>query len=238
MAPSDLSVSNLHAYYGSAHVLFGLDLSVPAGSTVALLGRNGAGKTTVMRAVTNIGVSTTGSIRYGLHELRDTAPFRIAALGIQLVPDDRRIFASLTVRQNIELAMGPARRTGKGRTLAELTDAFPILGPLLDRPGYALSGGESQLVAIARAMAADPTLLLLDEPSQGLAPLIVAQVGDAIRRIQREFSLSVLIAEQNSQFVLGLAERVYLIDSGTVVWSGSVEEFVGERELRRRYLAL
>lgn len=238
MAPRELCIHNLHAYYDSAHVLFGVDLDVPAGTTVALLGRNGAGKTTLMRSVTNVGVRTTGSVRYGEQELRTTAPYRVARLGVQLVPEDRRILARLTVRQNIELAMTAAGASTGGRTLDELTEAFPILGPLLDRPGFALSGGEQQLVAIARAMAANPSLLLLDEPSEGLAPLIVKQVSDAIRRIQREFSVSVLLAEQNIRFALGLAEYVCLIDAGSVVWNGPAAEFADQRELHHRYLAV
>lgn len=236
--PRELLVTDLHAYYGPAHVLFGLDLTVPAGSTVAVLGRNGAGKTTLMRSITNLGVRTTGDIRYGSDDLRSIPAFRIARLGVQLVPEDRRVLSSLTVRQNIELAANAAGQTDAGASAADLAAMFPILEPLLDRPGFALSGGEQQLVAVARAMAANPTLLLLDEPSEGLAPLIVRQVGDAIRQIQREFSVSVLLAEQNTRFALGLAEYICLIDSGSVVWSGTTGDFAQEHELQRRFLAI
>lgn len=236
--PRELRVTDLHTFYGPAHVLFGLELTVPAGSTVAVLGRNGAGKTTLMRSIANIGVRTTGEIRYGDNDLRSMPAFRIARLGVQLVPEDRRVLTSLTVRQNIDLAANAARRTVDRTSAADLAELFPILAPLLDRPGFALSGGEQQLVAIARAMAANPTLLLLDEPSEGLAPLIVKQVGDAIRRIQHDFAVSVVLAEQNTRFALGLAEHVCLIDSGSVVWSGATEDFVRERGLQERFLAI
>ena len=237
MPPRDLHLHDVHAYYGSAHVLFGISLEVPAASTVAVLGRNGAGKTTLMRSIANVGVSTTGEIRYGEVQLR-TQPHRIAKMGVQLVPEDRRIFTRLSVRENLQLAAQAAGKDRPARPPAEIVGLFPMLTRLLDRPGYALSGGEQQLLAVARAMTANPTLLLLDEPSEGLAPRIVEEVGEAIRRLQAEFAISVLVAEQNTRFAVGLAEHVCLIDSGTVVWSGSAAEFKNDDALQQRYLSV
>lgn len=238
MTLHDLNVKGVHAHYGSAHVLFGVSLDVPAGTTVAVLGRNGAGKTTLMRSIMNAGVSTRGEIKYAGTSLRNLAPYRIARLGLQLVPEDRRIFTRLTVRENLRLS---ARASGDGRParpLGEVTDLFPMLSPLMDRFGYALSGGEQQLLSIARAIVANPTLLLLDEPSEGLAPRIVTQVGEAIHRLRSELDLSVLLAEQNTRFALRLAGAVCLIDAGAVVWSGPAAEFRDKRELQQRYLAV
>ena len=234
----ELRVRQLHAYYGTAHVLFGVDLDVPPGSTTAILGRNGAGKTTLLRSIARAEVTTTGQVRYGDLDLTKLPTYRVARAGVQLVPEDRRIFTGLSVRENLRLA---ARADAGGRPalpVSRIVDLFPLLEKLLARPGYALSGGEQQLLAIGRAMVANPTLLLLDEPSEGLAPRIVEQVGRAIRRLQVEFDLSVMLAEQNTPFAVGLADAVCLIDGGEVVWSGEAVDFARNDEIQRRYLAV
>jgi ABC-type branched-subunit amino acid transport system ATPase component len=238
VAARELAVRGLHAYYGAAHILFGVDLTVPGGSTLALLGRNGAGKTTLLKSIANAGVTTTGSVRYGETELRSLPPHRVARAGVQLVPEDRRIFTRLTVRENLQLAVqgaGPGRPAVATERILEL---FPLLKDLLGRPGYALSGGEQQLLAIARAMVANPTLLLLDEPSEGLAPRIVEQVGGAVRRLQREFRLTAVLAEQNTRFAVDLADEVCVIDGGRVVYSGRTSEFAAADAVKHRYLAV
>lgn len=233
---ADLQVRDLHAYYGTAHVLFGVDLTVPAGTTTAVLGRNGAGKTTLLKSIANAGVTTSGAVRYGSADLRMLSPHRIARVGVQLVPEDRRIFTRLTVRENLRLATKAATAERPAVAVERIIELFPLLGDLIGRPGYALSGGEQQLLAIARAMVANPTLLLLDEPSEGLAPRIVEQVGDAIERLQSEFSLSVVLAEQNSRFAVGLADAVCVIDGGHVVFEGSAEDFATQDAIKERYL--
>ena len=238
MTDTDLRVRDLHAYYGTAHILFGIDLDVPAGTTLALLGRNGAGKTTLLRSIANAGVSTTGTVSYAGRTLSTMPSHRVARTGVQLVPDDRRIFAGLSVRENLALA---ARGAGPGRPALpheRVLDLFPMLRPLLDRGGHALSGGEQQCLAIARAMVANPTLLLLDEPSEGLAPLIVEQVGTAVARLRAEFELTVLLAEQNNRFAVELADSVAVIDGGSLVFTGTREQFDDQEELRHRYLAV
>lgn len=238
MADADLRVRDLHAYYGTAHILFGVDLDVPAGTTLALLGRNGAGKTTLLRSIANAGVTTTGTVSYAGRRLSSMPSYRVARAGVQLVPDDRRIFTGLSVRDNLALA---TRGAGPGRPplpRERVLDLFPMLRPLLDRGGHALSGGEQQCLAIARAMVANPALLLLDEPSEGLAPLIVEQVGAAVARLRAEFDLTVLLAEQNTRFAVELADNVAVIDGGALVFTGSREEFAGQEDLRRRYLAV
>lgn len=238
MAPRDLTVRDLHAYYGSAHIIFGIDLTVPGGSTLAVLGRNGAGKTTLLKSIANAGVRTSGSVRYGEAELRSLAPYKVARAGLQLVPEDRRIFTRLTVRENLHLAV---KGTSLGRpsvALEKILDLFPLLQNLLGRPGYALSGGEQQLLAIARAMVANPTLLLLDEPSEGLAPRIVEQVGAAVKRLQTEFQLTTVLAEQNTRFAVDLADEVCVIDGGSIVFSGRTSEFAAADAIKHRYLAV
>jgi ABC-type branched-subunit amino acid transport system ATPase component len=235
----DLTVRDVHGYYGSAHVLFGVDLDVPAGSTTAVLGRNGAGKSTLLRSIANAGVRTTGQVRYGSLELTRLASFKVARAGVALVPEDRRVFTRLSVRENLRLAEQAAAGGSRAALPVErVVELFPLLGRLLDRPGYALSGGEQQLLAIGRAMVANPTLLLLDEPSEGLAPRVVEQVGEAIRRLQEEFELSVVLAEQNTRFALELADELTLIDGGTVVWAGTSAAFARDDSIGHRYLAV
>ncbi len=238
MAPRELAVRDLHAYYGAAHILFGIDLAVPGGSTLALLGRNGAGKTTLLRSIANAGVRTTGSVRYGETELRSLAPHKAARAGLQLVPEDRRIFTRLTVRENLRLAGSGASPDRPAVGVDRILDLFPMLKDLLTRPGYALSGGEQQLLAIARAMVANPALLLLDEPSEGLAPRIVEQVGEAVRRLQSEFQLTAILAEQNTGFAVDLADEVCVLDGGSVVYQGRTSEFAAAEAVRHRYLAV
>lgn len=236
MSEAGLQVQGLHAFYGTAHVLFGVELFVPAGTTTALLGRNGAGKTTLLKSIANAGVTTTGSVRYGPVELRSLPAHRVARLGVQLVPEDRRIFTTLTVRENLRLATRSATKERPAVPVERIVELFPLLGELIARPGYALSGGEQQLLAIARAMVGNPTLLLLDEPSEGLAPRIVEQVGEAVRRLQSEFPLTVVLAEQNSHFAVSLAEAVCVIDGGHVVFQGSTSDFASQDGIKSRYL--
>jgi branched-chain amino acid transport system ATP-binding protein len=234
----DLEVRGLHAFYGTAHVLFDVNLTVPAGSTTVILGRNGAGKTTLLRSIANADIKTTGSVHYGTTNLRALAPHQVARVGVQLVPEDRRIFTRLTVRENLRLATKAATPERPAVTVDRIIDLFPLLGELMDRPGYALSGGEQQLLAIARAMVGDPSLLLLDEPSEGLAPQIVEQVGKTIRRLQSEFTLTVVLAEQNSRFALSLADAVSVIDDGHIVFDGSTGDFAAQEAVRERFLQI
>lgn len=238
MALHDVQVRDVHAYYGTAHVLFGIDLDLVAGTTTALLGRNGAGKTTLLKSIANAGVRTTGTVRYGQHDLRSMAPHRVARAGVQLVPEDRRIFHRLTVRENLGLATKAAAPGRAPVPLDRVLNLFPLLERLINRPGYALSGGEQQLLAIGRALVANPTLLLLDEPSEGLAPRIVEQVGEAVERMRREFELTVVLAEQNTRFAVGIADQVCVLDGGSVVYKGSTDAFAAADDVKHRYLAV
>jgi len=232
-----LELSGLDAFYGTAQALFGIDLEVPEGAVVALLGRNGAGKTTTMRAVMRLQVHTSGAIRFAGRDLTRLDTTTVARAGIAYVPEDRRIFARMTVRENLELG----RRFARGRPPLEpatVLGAFPDLEPLLERRGGVLSGGEQQMLAIARALVGNPTLMLLDEPSEGLAPIVVARLGDALREIHRSHGLSVLLAEQNTPFAVALADRIVLIDSGRVVWRGTPAELGAAPETMRRVLGV
>ncbi len=237
MSDTILEIAHLHAYYGSAHVLFDVSLSMRPDSLMALLGRNGAGKTTTARAITGIGVRTEGSIDFLGTPIAGLPTFKRARLGVQIVPEDRRIYSDLTVRQNLELSRHAA---GDRQTLpiARLLEIFPTLEALLDRYGNQISGGEQQLVAIARAMLPQPRLLIMDEPSQGLAPVILEQVRDAIAVLRKEFGTAVLLTEQNVRFAIGLADAVALIDEGAVVFSGSRREFESRPELQSIYLSV
>lgn len=230
-----LEITGLNARYGTAHVLFDVDVSVGAGRTVALLGRNGAGKTTLLRSIARGLVSTTGEVRYAGKRIDRLTADRVARAGVQLVPEDRRVFGSLTVEENLLLGLHAAG--GRPRqSVARMVEMFPMLADLLGRNGFALSGGEQQLVAVARAMMASPTLLLLDEPSEGLAPRIVQEVGEGLRAIKERFDVTVILAEQNVAFALEIADDVCVIDDGRVAYQGGGAEFQARPEIRDRYL--
>jgi branched-chain amino acid transport system ATP-binding protein len=228
-----LAVRDLHAYYGESHVLQGVSLDVGDGEAVALLGRNGAGKTTTINTIVGFVRPRGGSVRVGDRDVTAKPPHRVAAAGVALVPQGRRVFADLTVRENLTIA---ARGNG-GWDLARVLELFPSLERRLANRGDELSGGEQQMVAIGRALLRDPLLLLLDEPSEGLAPKLVGEVGDALVRL-RESGLSLLLVEQNLALATRVAQRVYVMNKGTIVFSGTTAELAAAGDVEARYLGV
>jgi branched-chain amino acid transport system ATP-binding protein len=229
-----LAVRDLHAYYGESHVLQGVSLDVAEGESVALLGRNGAGKTTTINAIVGFIRPRGGTVRVGDRDITAKAPHRVAAAGVALVPQGRRVFADLSVRENLTIAARP--RDG-GWDLARVLGLFPSLERRLASRGDELSGGEQQMVAIGRALLRDPVLLLLDEPSEGLAPKLVAEVGDALVRL-RESGLSLLLVEQNLALATRVAQRVYVMNKGTIVFSGTTAALASAGDVEARYLGV
>lgn len=229
-----LEVRDMHAYYGSAHILAGVSLHIEKGEIVALVGRNGAGKTTTLKSIMGIVVPKKGSVRYKGREITGLKTFHIARMGIAYVPEDRRVYADFTVRENLEVAFRESGgKTGWG--YSEVFALFPALKMLRGRLGHQLSGGEAQMLTIARALVTNPELLLLDEASEGLAPLVVASLTEAIGEM-RDQGLSILVSEQNSRFAAKVADRIYILDSAKVVFEGSCAEFAQDEEMARRYL--
>ena len=228
-----LDVRAIDTFYELAHVLHGLSLRVDEGEVVALLGRNGAGKTTTMRAITGLTPPRAGAVVYKGRDIAGRAAHEIARLGIALVPETRGIFSYLTARENLEIA----RRPGARWTLEAALERFPKLREVLDRKGRLLSGGEQQMLAIARAMLTGPELLLLDEPSQGLAPLVVETVMSTIEQLKRE-RVSMLLVEQNAEMALRLADRVYVIDHGAIVFEGTPAALRANHDVTATYLGV
>ncbi|MGB4137112.1 MAG: ABC transporter ATP-binding protein [Microbacterium sp.] len=232
-----LGLSSVDAWYGSAQALFGVDMEVGAGEVVGILGRNGAGKSTTFKTIMNLEVRATGTIELFRQRRGRLSADAIARAGVSWVPEDRRILTNLTVRENLELA-----RFASGRRdavpLDELVESLPLLDKLIGRKGNQMSGGEQQLVAVARALVSRPQLLLLDEPTEGLAPLIVDGIREAVRGLPEKFGVSILIAEQNLPFVTSLASRVYVLDTGRVAYEGDASEFASNTELQERYLSV
>jgi len=228
-----LDVQGIETYYGLGHILHGLSLRVAEGEVVALLGRNGAGKTTTLRSVTGLTPPRSGAILYKGADIAGLPPHRVSRLGIALVPETRGIFSYLTARENLDIA----RRPGSRWPMEEMLERFPKLEELLDRKGRLLSGGEQQMLAIARALLTGPDLLLLDEPSQGLAPLVVETVMGTIRELKRE-RVSMLLVEQNAEMALGLADRVYVIDHGTIVFEGTPAALRADQQVTATYLGV
>ena len=223
----------MDAYYGMGHILHGLSLRVAEGEVVAMLGRNGAGKTTTLRCITGLTPPRRGEIRYQGRSIAGAPPHRIARMGIALVPETRDIFSYLTVKENLVIA----QRAGSRWRMETVLERFPKLAERLPNKGRELSGGEQQMLAIARALLTGPELLLLDEPSQGLAPLVVNAVMDTIRGLKAE-RVSMLLVEQNAEMALQLADRVYVIDHGTVVFEGTPAALRAERQVTATYLGV
>ena len=226
-----LAVSGLHTFYAKSHILHDVGFEVREGEIVALLGRNGAGKTTTLRSVMGLTPARSGTIRIFDQPTTDWPPFRIAALGVGYVPEGRRIFASLTVDENLRV---PIERPGPW-TIPRIYDLFPRLAERKSNKGRQLSGGEQEMLAIARALLLNPKLLILDEPSQGLAPLIVQEVFRVVASARQE-GISVLLVEQNVRAAVEIADRAYVLDDGRIVYAGGAAEF-GKDEARVRALA-
>ena len=229
-----LTVENLHVYYGASHVLQGLSLRVGPGEVVALLGRNGSGKTTTLNALMGFVPVRSGTLEIAGQSTAGVPPHRIARLGAGLVPQGRGIFPTLTVRENLTLA---ARAVRDGWTLDRALAAFPPLVRRLHHLGGTLSGGEQQMLALARALLLNPRLLLLDEPSEGLAPLLVAEIGRVLASLRGD-GLSVLLVEQNLSLALGLADRVCVMNKGVIVFEGKPAALQAEGEVLQRYLGV
>jgi len=226
-----LEVRDLHTYYGKSHILLAVSLTVEQGQIVALLGRNGAGKTTTMRSIMGLTPPRSGSVRILGQECTGWLPFRIAALGVGFVPEGRRVFANLSVEENL---LVPRQREGAW-TVEKIYGLFPRLAERKHNKGRQLSGGEQQMLAIARALLINPKLLLLDEPSQGLAPRIVQEVFSVIVRLRNE-GMSILLVEQNVRATVNIADSAYVLDDGRVVFEGPARELANDEE-RLRALA-
>ena len=234
--PALLRLEDIQAAYGLSRVLFGISLDVAAGECVCLLGRNGVGKTTTIRSVMGLLRPSRGRVVWKEQDITGWAPHQVARAGIGFVPEDRRIFAELTVWENLDIAARAARRPGRW-TLDAVYELFPMLRELRNRPGGFLSGGEQQMLTIARTLMGNPELLLLDEPSEGLAPLVVEALLDKIRELKMQ-GLTILLAEQGVDFTLALADRVYVLEKGTIRFTGPAAELRQDAALRDRLLAL
>jgi len=233
-----LDVSDLYAAYGLSQILFGVSLSVEKGECVALLGRNGVGKTTTLRSIMGLTAPYRGTVRYNGVDITGRPAYQVAKLGLGFVPEERRIFPDLTVRQNLEVARKPAASTHtKEWTVEAVFETFPALASLAGRKGGYLSGGEQQMLTIGRTLMGNPDLLLLDEPSEGLAPLIVRDLGRQIGRL-KEQGLTILLCEQNAKFATKFSDRAYILEKGHVRFSGSIEELHANDDVRRQYLGL
>jgi branched-chain amino acid transport system ATP-binding protein len=228
-----LELRSIDTFYGLGHILHGLSLSVAEGEVVALLGRNGAGKTTTLRSISGLTPPRAGEIRYKGRDIAGLGAHRVSRLGIALVPETRDIFSYLTARENLAIARRPASRWQMDNVL----ERFPSLKERLNNKGRQLSGGEQQMLAIARALLTGPELLLLDEPSQGLAPLVVNAVMGTIQELKKE-RVSMLLVEQNAEMALRLADRVYVIDHGTVVFEGTPAALRADRQVTTTYLGV
>jgi len=232
-----LAVRDLHAFYGRAHILHGVSLEANAGEVVALLGRNGAGKSTAMKAIMGLVAPARGEVSFAGERIDRLPPYRIARLGLGYVPEERRIFTELSVMENLEVGRQPARDGAPAWTEDKLFALFPNLGRMRERPGGRMSGGEQQMLTIARTLMGNPRCVLLDEPSEGLAPIIVEQMAHSIRALKGE-GMCVLLSEQNLHFCEAIADRAYIIEKGRIRFGGSMAELAANASLREQYLSV
>jgi branched-chain amino acid transport system ATP-binding protein len=228
-----LEVRNLHAYYGKSHILQGVDLDIGAGEVVSLLGRNGVGRSTTVKAIMGE-VPPQGTIRFKGQDIAGLPNYRIARCGLGYVPEHRDIFPGLTVRQNLLLGVKDVRRPGKWR-IEGMLETFPNLAARADTPAGVLSGGEKQMLTVCRTLMGDPDLIMIDEPTEGLAPLIVQQVGDLIAKIA-EAGVAILLVEQKLSIALRISHRVYVMGHGRIVFEGTPDQLRSNDEVRKEWL--
>jgi branched-chain amino acid transport system ATP-binding protein len=237
-----LSVENLNAWYGAAHILFDIAFQVGRGEVVALMGRNGAGKSTTMRTIMGLVTQKSGSVHFNDQNISRLKPFEIARLGLGYTPEDRRIFSDLTVMENLDVGRQPPRSFPDGTpapiwTPEKLLQIFPNLAEMRDRLGAQMSGGEQQMLTVARTLMGNPLLVLLDEPSEGVAPVIIEQMANTIIELKKE-GLSILLSEQNLHFAEIVSDRVYMLEKGQIRWQGSMPELMADTEVQRAYLTV
>ncbi|MCC6610679.1 MAG: ABC transporter ATP-binding protein [Burkholderiales bacterium] len=232
-----LDVSDLHVYYGLSQALFGVSLRAERGELIALVGRNGAGKSTTLKAIVGLCRPRRGRVVFGGRDVTGWPPYRIARAGIGYVPEDRRVFRSLTVQENLEAARLPERERADGWTMAGVFELFPDLARLRGHLAGRLSGGQQQMLTIGRALMTNPDLLLLDEPSEGLAPLLVQLLAERVA-LMKERGLTIVLSEQNVEFVRELADRVYTLEKGEVRYEGRMQDFLASEEIARAYLGV
>jgi branched-chain amino acid transport system ATP-binding protein len=237
VAPPLLDVERLCAWYGRAQILYDVALRVGEGEVVALMGRNGAGKSTTMKAIVGLVERRGGAVRFDGHDLVALPAHRIARLGVGWVPEDRRIFTDLTVLENLEVGRQPARADAPAWTVDTLFRLFPNLAAMPGRPGGRMSGGEQQMLTVARTLMGNPRLVLLDEPSEGVAPVIVEQMARSINEMKRQ-GLSVLLSEQNLHFAEQVCDRAYVLEKGQVRFAGTMAELEADEAVRRAYLSV
>ena len=237
-----LETKALRAWYGAAQILYDVDLNVRRGEVVALMGRNGAGKSTTLKAIMGMLAKRAGSIRFLDHDISRTEPHHASRLGLGFVPEDRRVFTDLTVMENLEVGKQPARRWADGTeaplwTPEKLFKLFPNLGEMPNRPGGRMSGGEQQMLTVARTLMGNPHLILLDEPSEGVAPVIVEQMAQMIVKLKRE-GLSILLSEQNLHFARLVADRAVVLEKGQVRYADSMQALMADEAVQRTYLSV
>jgi branched-chain amino acid transport system ATP-binding protein len=232
-----IRVEGLDVFYGKSQILFGVGLEVQQGQTLALLGRNGAGKSTTMKGIAGVAAPKSGVVEVAGKNVAGRPPHVIARAGIGYVPEDRQVFPEHTVIENLEIG---AKKGPDGQdewSIKRVFEVFPLLEPLRNRMAGRLSGGEQQMLAIARTLMGNPIVLLLDEPSEGLAPIVVSRIGDLLRTL-RSTGATTLIAEQNMHFCLGVADNAVVIDKGAIVYRDTIDGLKANEEVRRRYLAM
>ena len=231
-----LEAEKLRAWYGAAQILFDVSFNVARGEVVALMGRNGAGKTTTMKAIMGLVGRRAGSVRFAGEELLRLKTFQIARLGLGWVPEDRRIFTELSVLENLDVGRRPANG-GAAWTPERLFQLFPNLAEMRERPGGRMSGGEQQMLTVARTLMGNPRMVLLDEPSEGVAPIVVERMADAIVEMKK-LGLSVLLSEQNLHFAALVSDRVYILEKGHIRWSGAMRELEASEPVQRQFLGV
>jgi branched-chain amino acid transport system ATP-binding protein len=237
-----LAVENLCAWYGDAQILYDLSFEVGRGEVVAVMGRNGAGKSTTLKAIMGLMARRSGRVRFNGRDISRLRPFEIARLGLGFAPEDRRIFSDLTVAENLDVGRQPPRTFADGRaapswTFAKLFALFPNLAEMRDRLGGRMSGGEQQMLTVARTLMGNPLLVLLDEPSEGVAPLIVEQMANTIVALKQE-GLSVLLSEQNIHFAELVSDRVYVLEKGQMQWQGRMADLAQDVAAQRSLLSV